>query len=150
VGWNSGMVSSVSHCLSFFPERLHCCDIDFHCSYLYTYCNSSRTLCIKCWDSASRTEFQHPILRFNKISLLFADTTKRRVRGWKEAQRQGEDRVSLRIITRIISSTKGRAFQKARHPLPLGISLFETPGLFVQFFPVALDRYPPGIKGRNF
>ncbi len=32
----------------FFPERLHCCYIDFHCSYLYSYYNSSRTLCIKC------------------------------------------------------------------------------------------------------
>jgi hypothetical protein len=27
-------------------------------------------LCMKCWDSAFRTEFQHFILRFNKISLL--------------------------------------------------------------------------------
>jgi hypothetical protein len=27
----------VSPCLSFFPERLHCCYIDFHCSYLYSY-----------------------------------------------------------------------------------------------------------------
>ncbi len=24
--------------------------IDFHCSYLSSYYNSSRTLCIKCWD----------------------------------------------------------------------------------------------------
>jgi len=32
----------------FFPERLHCCDIDFHCCYLYSYYNFSRTLCIKC------------------------------------------------------------------------------------------------------
>jgi hypothetical protein len=29
-------------------------------------------LCIKCWDSAFRTEFQHFILRFNKISLLYS------------------------------------------------------------------------------
>ncbi len=49
----------------FFPERLHCCYIAFHCCYLYSYYNSSRTLCIKCWDSAFRTEFQHFILRFN-------------------------------------------------------------------------------------
>jgi hypothetical protein len=55
----------------FFPESLHCCYIDFHCSYLYSYYNSSRILCIKCWDSAFRTEFQHFILRFNKISLLY-------------------------------------------------------------------------------
>jgi hypothetical protein len=38
----------------FFPERLHCCYIDFHCSYLYS--NSSRTLWMKCWDSALHTE----------------------------------------------------------------------------------------------
>jgi len=76
------------HPLSFFfPERLYCCYIDFHCSYLYSYYNSFRTLCIKCWV---RTEFQHFILRFNKISLLYTNTTKRGVRGWKEAQRQGD------------------------------------------------------------
>ncbi len=50
----------------FFPERLHCCYIDFHCSYLYSYYNSSRTLCIKCWDSAFRTLFQHFILRYHQ------------------------------------------------------------------------------------
>jgi len=55
----------------FFPGRLHCCYIDFHCSDLYSYYNSSRVLCTKCWDSAFRTEFQHFILRFNKISLLY-------------------------------------------------------------------------------
>jgi len=54
----------------FFLSASHCYDIDFHCSYLYNYYNSSRTLCIKCWDSAFRTEFEHFILRFNKISLL--------------------------------------------------------------------------------
>jgi hypothetical protein len=32
----------------FFPERLHCCCIDFHCLYLHSYYNFSRTLCIKC------------------------------------------------------------------------------------------------------
>ncbi len=54
----------------FFPEHLHYCYIDFHCSYLYNYYNSSQTLCIKCWDLAFCIEFQHFILRFNKISLL--------------------------------------------------------------------------------
>ncbi len=64
--------NSLSFTLSFlFHERLHCCCyIDFHCYCLYSYHNSSWTLCIKCWDSAFRTEFQHFILRFNKISLL--------------------------------------------------------------------------------
>jgi hypothetical protein len=47
----------LSFTLSFFsPERLHCCYIYFHCSYLNRYYNSSRTLCIICWDSAFRTE----------------------------------------------------------------------------------------------
>jgi hypothetical protein len=31
---------------------------------VYSYYNSSQTLCIKCWDSAFRTEFEHLILRF--------------------------------------------------------------------------------------
>jgi hypothetical protein len=90
------MVFWVSPYLSFSlsaPERLHCCYIDFHCSDLYSYYNSSRTLCIKCWDSAFRTEFQHFILRFP----YFTDTTKRGVRRWKTGWRQGEDRVTLRI-----------------------------------------------------
>jgi hypothetical protein len=73
------MVSSVSPLSFFFPRRINCCYINFHCSYLYSYYNSSRTLCIKCWDSAFSTEFQHFILRFP----YFADTTKRGVRGWK-------------------------------------------------------------------
>jgi hypothetical protein len=44
-----------------FPERLHCCYIYFHHSYLYNNYNYSRTL---------NAEFQHLILSFNKISLL--------------------------------------------------------------------------------
>jgi len=43
---------------------------------------------------ALNAEFQHFILRFNKIS-LFANTTERRDRGWKQAQIEAEDRVSL-------------------------------------------------------
>jgi hypothetical protein len=31
-----------------FPERLHCCNIYFHCSYMYNYYNYFRILCIKC------------------------------------------------------------------------------------------------------
>jgi hypothetical protein len=57
--------------------------IEFHCSYptlkpptlnpkpYNHYNSSSHTLCMKCWDSAFRTEFQHFMLRFNKISLLY-------------------------------------------------------------------------------
>jgi hypothetical protein len=52
-------------------ERLHCCYIDFHCSYLYSYYISSRTLCIKWWDSAFGIAHQYFIMRFNKISFLY-------------------------------------------------------------------------------
>jgi hypothetical protein len=38
------------------PERLHCCYIYFHCSYLYNCNNYSRTLCIKCWVSTFHIE----------------------------------------------------------------------------------------------
>jgi hypothetical protein len=34
---------------------------------IHLYYNSSWTLCIKCWDSAFRTQFQHFILRFHQI-----------------------------------------------------------------------------------
>jgi hypothetical protein len=47
---------------------------------VYSYSNSSRNLCIKCWDSAFSAEFQHFILRFP----YFADTTKRDVKGVKD------------------------------------------------------------------
>ncbi len=43
--------------LSFpFPERLQCCYIYFHCSYLYNYYNTSPTLCDRRWVSAFHTE----------------------------------------------------------------------------------------------
>jgi hypothetical protein len=54
----------LSFILSFlFPERLHCCYIYFQYSYLYNYYNYSN-------PCALNVEFQHFILRFNKISLL--------------------------------------------------------------------------------
>ncbi len=70
-------------CLSFVLESLYCRYIDFHCSYMYSYYNSSQTLCIQCWDSAFHSE---DLINFP----YFMDTTKRGVRGWKEAQRQGD------------------------------------------------------------
>ncbi len=42
------------------------------------------------------SEFQHFIPRFNKTSLLCSPHSKRGDRGWKEAQRQGEDRMTWR------------------------------------------------------
>jgi hypothetical protein len=67
--------------------------MDFHCSYLYySYC----TTVIPVEPCALNAEIQHFVLSCN-ISCwdlikfpYFTDTTKRGVRGWKEAQRQGE------------------------------------------------------------
>ncbi len=77
--------SWVPPCRSSLSDRLHCCSyIDFHCSYLYSYYNSSRTLCIKI------AEIQHFILRFNKISLSL------RILPLKEGsggERRSKDRV---------------------------------------------------------
>jgi hypothetical protein len=58
-------------------ERLHCCYIYFHYSYLDYYYKCSRTLCIECWVS------YWDLIKFP----YFRDATERRVRGWKEAQR---------------------------------------------------------------
>jgi hypothetical protein len=65
---------------------------DFHSS-------NFRSTIISLEPCALNAEFQDFILRFNKMSLLrdFADTIEREDRGWKEAQREGEDRVTLRI-----------------------------------------------------
>ncbi len=45
---------------------------------------------------ALNAEFQHFIPRFNKTSLLCGSHSKRGDTGWKEAQRQGEDMMTLR------------------------------------------------------
>ncbi len=65
----------------FFPERLHCCYLDFHCSYWYSYYDSFRTLCIKC--SAFCTEFQ----------LTLRIPLKEELGG----ERRSKDRVTLQI-----------------------------------------------------
>ncbi len=92
-GWNSGnnrilMVSWISPSF-FFPERLHCFYIDFHCFYLYT-------TIIPLEPCALNAEIQLLVLSFS-ISCwdlikfpYFTYTTKRGVRGWKEGQRQGD------------------------------------------------------------
>ncbi len=46
-----------------FPDRLHCCCIYFHCSYMYNYYNYLE-------PCALNAEFLHFIPRFNKTSLL--------------------------------------------------------------------------------
>jgi len=63
------IVPEFSPCLSFFLSSS--IDIDSQCSYLYSHYSSSRNLCIKSLDSAFRTKFQHFILRFDQISLLY-------------------------------------------------------------------------------
>jgi hypothetical protein len=78
------MVNWVSSYLSFFLSASTSCYIYFHCSYLDNYYNYSWTLCIKCWD----------IVKFP----YFAAITERGDSGWKQAQREGEDRVTLQII----------------------------------------------------
>ncbi len=73
----------LSFILSFlFSERLHCCYI----------------CCISYWDLIKCP--------------YFADTTERRDRGWKESQRKGEDRVTLRItrISEELRSWKAHIF----------------------------------------
>jgi hypothetical protein len=77
--------SSVSFCLSASTAATYI----FTCSYLYNYYSYSPTLCIKCWVSPFHT--QEDSIKFP----YFADLTQRGDRGWKEAQRQGEDRVTL-------------------------------------------------------
>ncbi len=48
--------------------------------------------------SKAAASIQGPdILRFNKISLLYGYHSKEGLGVWKEAQRQGEDRVTLQI-----------------------------------------------------
>jgi hypothetical protein len=49
--------------------------------------------------------------------LYFADTTKRWDRGWKEAQRQGEDRVTL-PITLIYHPLSSKLNQGLQSPCP--------------------------------
>jgi hypothetical protein len=76
----------LSFTLSFlFPERPHHCFIYFHCSYFFNYYNYSWTLCIKCWVSS-----YWDLIKFH----YFADPTGRGDRPWKQAQTQGEDRVT--------------------------------------------------------
>jgi hypothetical protein len=108
------MVSWVSSCLSSFLERLHCCYIDFHYSYLYNYYKFSQPCVLN-------AQIQHFVLSFS-ISYwdlikfhYFADTSKRGVRGWKEAQRQGEDRVTLLIS--LLECRRRWWFEKIFHAL---------------------------------
>ncbi len=91
------MVNWVSSPLSFLLEHLHCCYIHFHCSYLYNYYNNySREPC------ALSAEFQHFILRFNKISLLC------RYHSWTRGESRGNRGVKERVTLQITLLKKGK------------------------------------------
>ncbi len=89
------VVNWVSSCLS-FPACLHCC-------YIYFTALNCTTTIISLEPCALNAEFEHFILSCSNSSwdlmkcLYFSDTTERGDRGWKGTQRQGEDRVTLRI-----------------------------------------------------
>jgi len=70
--------------------------IYFHCSYLYNYYNYSRTLCIKCryWD----------LIKF--LYFVGYHSMNEGIAGWKQAQRQGEGRVTLGITLLICLQVK--------------------------------------------
>jgi hypothetical protein len=101
VGWNSE-----NHHFSWFLE-FHPV---FHFSWaatavtkIFTAPTSTSTM-IPLEPCALNAETQHLVLNFSisywdliKKSPYFTDTTERGVRGWKEAQREGEDKVTLRI-----------------------------------------------------
>jgi hypothetical protein len=57
-------------------------------------------MCINCGDSTFRTWFQHFILRFNEISLLYGYQLKEGL----GAERRPQDRVNLRISPFYLSS----------------------------------------------
>jgi hypothetical protein len=91
------VVNWVSSCLSFFLSA------SAAATYIFTALTCTTTTIISLEPCALDAEFQHFVLRCN-ISYwdlikcpYFADSTERGDRGWKEAQRQGEDRVSLWI-----------------------------------------------------
>jgi len=100
-GWNAKkpsvlVVNWISSCLSFFLSA------STAATYIFTSLNYTTPI-ISLGPRALNAEFQHFILSCN-ISywdliryLYFADITERGDRGWKEAQRQGEDRVNLLI-----------------------------------------------------
>jgi hypothetical protein len=86
----------VSSCLSFFLSA------STAATYIFSAPNCTTTI-ISLEPCALHAEHRHFILSCSisywdlSECLYFADTTERGDRGWKEAQRQGEERVTLRI-----------------------------------------------------
>jgi len=90
------VVNLVSSCLSFFLSA------STAATYIFT-APKCTTIIVSLEPCALNAEFQHLILSCS-ISysdlikyLYFADTVERGDRAWKEAERQGEDRVTLQI-----------------------------------------------------
>ncbi len=78
-----------------FPERLHWCHIYFHCSHMYNHYIYLQP----CVLNAIKTfSISYPDL----IKLPYFADREWRDRGWKEAQRLGEDRMTLRKTLTII------------------------------------------------
>ncbi len=84
------VVNCVSSCLTFFLST------STSATYIFTAPNCTTTIIIL-EPCALNAEYEHFILRFIKMSLLCRYFVKEGIGGWKEAQRQGEDRVTLRI-----------------------------------------------------
>jgi hypothetical protein len=90
------VVNWVSACLSFFLSA------STAATYIFTAPNCTTTI-INLESCALNAEYQHfiPSCSISCWDLLkclyFVDTTETGDRGWNEAQRQGEDRVTLRI-----------------------------------------------------
>jgi hypothetical protein len=110
------VVNWVSACLSFFLSA------STAATYIFTAPNCTTTI-INLEPCALNAEYQHFILSCS-ISywdllkcLYFVDTTETGDRGWNEAQRQGEDRVTLRIT--LLSRTTFYRLVGARGRRPL-------------------------------
>jgi hypothetical protein len=66
---NHQFYDKMSFILSLLFERLHYYYVYFHYSYVYNYTPTCITIIISLGPCALNAEFQHFILRFNKISL---------------------------------------------------------------------------------
>jgi len=73
--------------------------------YTFTDPPTCTTTIITLEPCALNAEFQHFIPRFNKISLLCWPDSKRGIGGWKETQRQGEDRMAV-MKTLLLADSK--------------------------------------------
>ncbi len=103
------VVNWVSSCLSFFLSA------STAATYIFTAPNGTTTI-ITLELCALNAEFQHFILRLIKMSLLWKYHSKRFPgdSGWKEAQRQGEDRITLQITLINVQITRKHGHWKMK------------------------------------